>query len=68
MPWAIRPPVFIALLALVLVVPSVIDLHAVRVVWSAPVPVAGRTNLDELFIQWARNCQPDPVTSKLYFG
>jgi hypothetical protein len=56
--WALRPPVLLAVLAVILVVPSLIDLHAVRVVQSEPIPAGSRNNLDQLFKAWADTCQP----------
>jgi hypothetical protein len=60
--WTLRPPVFLALLVVTLVVPSLIDLHAVRVVSSETIPIASRENLNDLFKSWAENCQPGRKT------
>ena len=58
--WLIRPPVFLVLLAIVLIVPSLVDLHAVRVARSHAIAVKDRASLDELFGVWFETC----VTAK----
>lgn len=57
--WSMRPPILLFLLAVVLVVPSLINLHAVRTVTAGTVPVDSRNNVEELFKAWAQKCHPE---------
>jgi hypothetical protein len=54
--FAMRPPVFLVLLALVLVIPSLVDLHAVRITRSPEIAVDRRDSLDNLFAAWFEKC------------
>jgi len=55
----IRPPVFLVLLGFVLVVPSLVDLHAVRVARSSAIGIDQRAGLDDLFAAWFEKCVED---------
>jgi hypothetical protein len=54
-----RPPVFLALVAVVLVVPALVDLHAVRVAAAPQLAVGDRRSLDDLFAAWFEKCVQD---------
>jgi hypothetical protein len=62
--WSLRrPPIFLLLLLWVLIMPTLFNLHALRVVRSEPGTVAfdQRKPLDALFKEWAETCQKGQI-------
>lgn len=63
--WSIRPPLFLFLLAAILVVPTVLNLHAVRVVAkNASYPVDARDQLGLMFKKWVHTCFKDRTSTE----